>query len=804
MVIESYNNRFLQFRKDAANNRKDPDQKRIVDKKHAVNDRIRALLDLYKSTKTAIRASRSVMNGKPSPELQVAEKSRITRPLPPQFDQAIALIDSNTNKIVTETAQLLSAMRDVSYDQADYGKRHEVIEREREMRKLQQSSQQTAQPAVTTPSPTMPTTVSARQMVLDSMIVVNAEREEEIVKQASSVLSRLWAHIAAPFSLTEKGRWDRLELLRSCAKMERNMKEVQDLILSGKNDAVLQSIYKALMFWDDAKSSFFLSYRNALQTTLSQLKEENKSKLEEIKLRKEKDREAKDAERKAGEDAAAQQTPASENTPPAASAGQAPPKKSDEIISSLFSIPSFDTPAATSAVQPQAAPAAAMQAAAPAEAAAVTQAPEPVNEQPPPAEETSAPPVADNTTTPVEATPGSTTTPPPPPKPKLPSVPKAEKTPGGQAGVAPTRRKRTTVEMPSNVTPVAAATTPQQPSAKDAVRERRIAVDIQTVKFMQVLVENYINVLKTTSQEVLQYKTLTAAWDNWFRNSKDSMIDAISIFKEGKEKKMSEWKHQFSKAAEKFFKYNLSVVKYIELMKSIEGVPSGQSPNTVEEIDNYLKSIKKEIESKSEEFVRLVKDEVDTKRADLEKSLSTAANEEHDHLIKAFSWSEFSGSDGVIKHGGYVSRWVNRALTWANIWSSEKNVRLGADKAASNVTRRINSFMNVLEQRNVSPRRMVIYVKAIYDSLKEFFDRLISLANTYNNKLRIYKSTVKQMKERFLFELIPDEQINKLRNIKAEIDRDLGVISEIERLENEIVEDAVEFNPEQVSRPYSG
>lgn len=193
--------------------RRDPDQEAILRGKDELNTRttdvIKRLIDVKRQ-----------WNGNTEP------KFRLTDPMPDE-------IVNDGMEIIRDLSDIMNGLRQVDQMQDEYAERREQRVSER-MKQLDQMHMQAA-----------------------------AAVKDRLTKEASSRLSRLWSHIISPFS-SERGKKDRLRMLRALARIDYNLRDVEDKVLSG-DPAILDALYLARQMWLDAKGSFFEDYRKNLK-----------------------------------------------------------------------------------------------------------------------------------------------------------------------------------------------------------------------------------------------------------------------------------------------------------------------------------------------------------------------------------------------------------------------------------------------------------------------------------------------------------------------------------------------------------
>jgi hypothetical protein len=218
--------------------RKDPDQEAIVQVKDEINDRMSKLISLLKEVKKGL-------NGGPAPTIGISEKINLTQPLPDS-------VSSAGDAALQELSAIIQGIHRADQMQDTYSNNREqrLIERSKKMEDLKQQT-------------------------------IEAAIEEELMKVASNSLTRTWAHIIAPFSF-EKGRWERLSLLRSLARIDNSLKEIEDQVLSD-DPAILNALHIAKQLYLDAKSTFFDVFRKQLTEMVGTAKDELKKLEKEVK-----------------------------------------------------------------------------------------------------------------------------------------------------------------------------------------------------------------------------------------------------------------------------------------------------------------------------------------------------------------------------------------------------------------------------------------------------------------------------------------------------------------------------------------
>jgi len=241
----------------ARQERKNPQQKAIVNSKDLINRRTSKLI-------TLLIALKKGWNGGPSPDLGV-DKFNLTQPIPD-------VIPTTGDSAVQELSDIIQTLRQIKALQDNYS-----VSRTQRADKLKQVQEQA-------PTPVVPSNDNAQQVAAAAVV-------DEFLKTASNPLTRIWTYITAynPF-VSEKNRGQRLYLLKSLARIDKNLRDIEDNVLTMGESSLLDSIYIAKQLYSDAKSSFFGEFRKNIEemlvstnNQLETLKEELKKKPEKVK-----------------------------------------------------------------------------------------------------------------------------------------------------------------------------------------------------------------------------------------------------------------------------------------------------------------------------------------------------------------------------------------------------------------------------------------------------------------------------------------------------------------------------------------
>ena len=230
----------------ARQERKNPQQRAIVNSKDLINRRTSKLISLLIALKKG-------WNGGPSPDIGV-DKFNLTQPIP---DEVVGTGDA----AVHELSDIVQILRQIKTQQDSYSASR--MQRAEQLKNVQQAVPEAPPAAV-------PSNDNSQQ-------IAAAVAEELLKKTASNPFTRILTHLIAynPFFITkEKDRGQRLALLRSLARVNSSLKDIEDKVLGMEEGSILDSIYVAKQLYSDAKSSFFGVFRNNINEMLSSLNTE--------------------------------------------------------------------------------------------------------------------------------------------------------------------------------------------------------------------------------------------------------------------------------------------------------------------------------------------------------------------------------------------------------------------------------------------------------------------------------------------------------------------------------------------------
>ena len=802
----------------ARTRRKEPAQEAIVEDKDRLNQRMSNLIHLLIELKKG-------WNGRPAPEVGVTEKINLTQPLPPSIPQY-------GQTALHELEQIIQELNQVANEQGNYstGKMRAREERMQAMQKLQEQSQAQEQPAAT-PEPTQ----EQRQAAFDDML---------LVKVASNKLTRLWAHVVAPFS-SEKGRGERLEMLRGLARVDSNLRDLEEAILKG-DPGILEAVEIAKQLYIDARVSFFDSLRKNLyemnQSAEKQLAD-IKSEMKEAKIKAE--LKTKPTEPLEGGPVTAPDSKKPTKTTPASkpdddAAFQKVQKRIDDLEGKIQQAINKETkPAETPAVPPAVAP----EVAPPAKATEVNKptAPAPVPEEP---LHDGTVQVPDNS---LEAPPVS----PPPPEPA------AVQEPAAPAAPEPVAVKPETVRpepKPADKGPI----TPHDDleswwggyllvhnSIKNNAELVKKLKSLDTKKAEQELrkhvndgMENlgFVGPYKRDKSRKIYLNVAKA-----MRTAKGLPVDiteeapAVVAPVEAPVQEVQPLEVVQEEAAQeaetasqpapgitlqdytKFVMDNVSGwwKKFFQPIMSVKNRPNAPSqwldildPKVFElqvhvEHMNELET-KYDLEVSYLEFLYIIGEIQAILNAFTveEQAKNTNPNFEYGSLLdpvriegQAKTFVQLHRKDlnavgsmyetSLASYGSRLSRFVKRMLQNVS-GGKDRGVRLKADQEVRSSRKNLQTIMDNLEKRNINFRSLISSSSGFLESMGNLYDRLADLADMYNARIKIEKAKHKMQKSRMPYDVITS--IESLRRIGNTFRKDISITQSLEIYEKELAE----------------
>lgn len=689
--------------------RKEPEQEALVRLKDQSNDRMSKLIDLYKAVIKGV-------NGGPSPGVGVNEKFNLTSPMPDS-------VPSAAQQAAQEAANLADFVRQIDQAQDSYsaGKTEKMQQRLQQMQARMQEMQ------------------SLQEQVQPEQ--AQAAMEAAIQKQASNRLTRLWSHIT-PFSWGEKGRSQRLSMLRALARVDSNLKDVENAVLGGDPN-ILDAVYLAKQLWDDVDVTFFQNFGNQLSkmTNVAEAEADRMGKklmrmqkeLQDLEKMTTKDDGAQDETRtgpvqvpkgdKAQQNGKAEQTAEQTGkvkqteTPPATTPTTEEKTLTPEDVSKIVSDALKEHAEFQSRLRDE---------------GERTKIPKSVNKgKAPKIEAPPAPPADKPATPPVE----------PPAAP-----PADEKDEGEKAEPVVTKDeddKTVSTEPP-----------PVEKKRKPKAKPRRRIVEVE----------------KEPEAEPEKPKDPVQALDEY---TGILMANASQLYKEIGEKASAANAPEFW--ADRVYSQWDAVKETVQALQ--------QSETKMQFTVNYLKFVK---------AVGDVKASVDAMEAEMREAASnpefeigsTFDEQRLEQQARTFletqqaqlkSVARLYDDRIVVYANTQLSRFVKRMLQHVS-GGRDKAVRLRVDEALRASRKALQDMLNNLERKNINFRSLISSSESFLEAITDVYDKLSRLASMYNSRMRIEKSDRKVRKDRMPYDLIPTTDINDLKKIKARLStlRDLA------------------------------
>ena len=675
--------------------RKEPEQEALVQLKDQSNERMSKLISLYKAVIKGI-------NGGPSPGVGVDEKFNLTAPMPDSVPAA-------AQQAAQEAASLADFVRQIDQAQDNYS----AGKTEKMQRRLQQMQTR------------MQETQALQEQVQQDQ--VQAAVEEALHKEASNQLTRLWSHLT-PFSWGEKGRGHRLAMLRSLARVDSNLKDVENAVLGG-DPKILNAVNLAKQLWDDVDVTFFKEFGNQLASMTSVAENEVKrigkelqamqKQLEDLTKMSKKDNGQQNEVKtgptqipKGNKPAAPPATSETEKgtdgtTPPS---GDVSPEKTEEkSVTSL-------TPAEVKKLV---------------EEALKTQE-EAIKRLRDDHERMKAP----ARTTPDKGEPTG-------------EALKVE-TPKGEIAKDETDPDASLKEQtgePTSETPkqeTGKEEAPPEAEAPKPKRRRRVVQPRQPAAPAPEPPKDPVQILREYAGHI---------WANATQMYRDIGLQAAKA-----QNAPDVW-------ADRIYGQWDDVKQNIQALQ--------QSETKVQWTVNYLKFLK---------AVGDVKVSVDSMEAEMKEMAnnpelqpgSTINDQRLESLARIFVATHQAQlrsvarlyNDRIVRYAhNQLSRFVQRMLQHVS-GGRDKAVRLRVDEALRTSRQSLQDMLNILEKKNINFRALITASGAFLGSITEVYDMLSRLGSMYNSRMRIEKSDRRIRKDRMPYDLIPNTDINDLKRIK--------------------------------------
>ena len=620
--------------------RKDPDQEAIVRSKDAINERTSKLIRLLIELKRG-------WNGNPAPDVGVSQKYNLTQPMP---DEVVGAGDA----ALQELTSIIQGLHQIDNMQDTYSatRTQRISERMKQMQELQQQTE--------------------------------AAEQVGLRKEASSRLSRLWSYVVAPFS-TEQGKWERIRLLKALARINNNLKDVDEAVLSG-DPAILDALFLAKQLYLDAKGSFFEDFRkslnNMIRTTLFELERLEK----QLKIEKAKHRER--------ERTGPQPTP----QPGKGGIPVPSPKKTKEKADAESDKEKALTQLGKRLQEAQA------------ELSKSLERERALDKQR----------ALDNLQSNLSTGQGQ--------------IPVEDALRSGVDKPGKTKPSKPKAVVPEPEPEVPELDVPPPPEPPDP-RQRQIAI------------RNFImtDAKETYLEEARNLSSYRGAPEPWGSRIRDQWVAVNSAAEDVRAD----------------LPLNTLSMNYLTFIKAV-----GDFKATAQALKDEMLAYQKD---NSFEFGS-TKDE-------------TQLENQARQFVRS-RYEKFASSEDVpiIVQGSGLSRWVRRTLTELS-WKRDKHLRLQVDRQIRDALKGLQPLMDNLEKRNINFRQLINQSGNFYDSFIQVYDKLADLAESYNARMRIQKSEHKVEKKRMKYDLIPNADINAMRNISKMLKADRFNINELDKIE---------------------
>lgn len=677
--------------------RKDPDQEAILQVKDQINERMSKLIELLKDVKSG-------MNGGPAPEVGVPEKVSLTQPLPDS-------VPSAGNAAVQELSAISQGISQVKQMQDSYAEKREqrLAERSKQMKDLQQQ-------------------------------VVEAAVEEELKKTASNTLTRAWAHIVAPFG-SEQGRWERLSLLRSLARIDNNLTDIENEVLSS-DPSILNALHLAKQLYIDEKSSFFDMFRKQLNTMIESTANE---------LSKVKDEAVSDFFGKSP----LKNGPVQMRDETAGATGTTRAKGTNESTHGATGATGPDTAGATGATGDTGAGSGVID-------------------------------------TDLQGTTG--TIEPPIPKNILNKLDKAINTAEIAAKnsqiVAETVQNQ---ERELSDKPVQMPISSKTKSKEEPLISSEVEIDKPEVsKPEDEKIESLIE--QPESSEPMQVTDEELFEDVLDPPPESPAFDPAEIRKVVRSFMWKNSHDMYSEAYSELSKFQIIPEPWKSRLNNIwQNITiSLQAIRTKPNIDKMMTAYMHLIKGIGDLNANIYVLGNELKAAELKPDFtfgSTINDQQLNSQALQFVQSNWNELQSIIPQQGLISegsdkftRWLKRIKTHLS-WGSDKNLRLLTAKNIRESRDKLQVMLNTLEERNINFRLLIAQSNDFYESFIGVYDMLADLAESYNSRMMIEKSKQKYEKGRMKYDVIRGIDIRGIRNIANTLRNDKESIKSLENLE---------------------
>lgn len=103
-------------------------------------------------------------------------------------------------------------------------------------------------------------------------LAIEADKKKNLQKYASTILSRWFSHLTQAFNFKDADRWQKLGILRSSGRLSRQLKDMQDFVLSPNPDAAHELIEETVTFAISFEQDVLAPINSRIDVLIEELK----------------------------------------------------------------------------------------------------------------------------------------------------------------------------------------------------------------------------------------------------------------------------------------------------------------------------------------------------------------------------------------------------------------------------------------------------------------------------------------------------------------------------------------------------
>lgn len=232
-----------------------------------------------------------------------------------------------------------------------------------------------------------------------------------------------------------------------------------------------------------------------------------------------------------------------------------------------------------------------------------------------------------------------------------------------------------------------------------------------------------------------------------------------------------------------------------EIVENIDEPKDNIIKENVSYIDlkTKLSSVKKELDFIKSKFPAETFKHLSKRYHEISRQISYAmglldydiegALDEYRSIVKEFSnFSQEADliSDSFVKDASAISRVIDRGmLKWfTSSKNQERSIRLVIDEIIGDIISLNNSFMDSLEDGSTRLYNLGSYVIGISELLSGLFEKIIKISEITNSDIRMNKYFYKSRGDSFPYEMIPNTDINSLKQMVKTLNGVRGAIKD--------------------------